>query len=81
MTGPEHVPAEDPGADVLETARGEVFVDARGPFVLAEHRLLEGAGRDEPAMELPTADTERMVTVLTGTRAAAINGDGEAVDS
>src|SRR5690606_25953156 len=75
------VPAEDPCTDVLETTRGEALVDARGPCVPAEQRPLDGAGREEPLMELRAAHAQRIVTVLTRTRAVPLERDGKTVDA
>lgn len=42
--GTEHIPSEDPGADVPKAAGGELVVDSGCTGVLAEERLLERPG-------------------------------------
>src|SRR6185437_2906947 len=44
----KHVPAEDPGADILEAARREVVVDARFASFLAEHLSRRARGKKPP---------------------------------
>jgi hypothetical protein len=35
----EHIPAQDPGADIFERLRGDIVVDAFGTAALAVHLL------------------------------------------
>src|SRR5689334_5974739 len=46
----EHVASQNPGADVLKSARGEAIVEPGGAVPLAEHGL-KGAGRKYPLMQ------------------------------
>src|SRR5690606_10345549 len=77
----EHVPSHDPRADVLERLRGEVIVEAGRSAFLAEHRLPEGAGGEEPGVERLPAAAERVLLVLRGTGAVAVYGDGKSSDA
>jgi hypothetical protein len=62
----EHVAAEDPGADVLETTGHEIIVHASGALTLSNHAL-EGAGVRYPFVEREAAAAERVVEVLVRT--------------
>lgn len=78
--GPEHVAAEDPGADILDAPRGEVIVGpclSAGP---AEH-LLKCARCHEPAMQRFAARSEGTLLRLIGARAVALERKGETVDA
>jgi hypothetical protein len=77
----EHVAAQNPGADVLESARGEIVVEAGLALVLAEQGALERAGRDEPFVQRHAADAERILQVLPGTGAVAVERDGKGVNA
>src|SRR5262249_29161032 len=59
----EHVAAEDPRADVRESLRGEVVVDARRAAALAV-RLLKGSRRNEPLVQRFAADAEWVLESL-----------------
>jgi hypothetical protein len=76
---PEHVPAEDPRADELEAARGEVVVEPRRAALLAEHDALERARRERPLVQVGAAHAERVFEVLARTRPVAVGRDGEAL--
>jgi hypothetical protein len=62
---PEHIPAQDPGADILERQSGKIVVDARSPAALTVH-LLKYLGVKKPVVELSPADSERILQVLPG---------------
>jgi hypothetical protein len=62
---PEHVAAEDPGADVLEAARGDVVVDAALATLAVVHAL-PGAGAEEPLEHLRPADPEGKSRLWSG---------------
>lgn len=47
---PEHVPAEDPGPDVLKTSGGKVFIHTRCSAIVAEQVFLKRACGQGPAM-------------------------------
>src|SRR5262249_30764751 len=70
---PEHVAAEDPGADVLEAAPHEFVVDAgRALGRLVATHLPKCAGREHPFMQRLTPDAERFFAALPRPRAIAI---------
>jgi len=60
---PEHIPAQDPGAHILERLSGKIVVDARGPTALTVH-LLEYLGVKKLVVKLGPADPERILQVL-----------------
>src|SRR5690606_7988351 len=79
--GAEHVPAQDPGADVLHAARGELVVDAGRPARFAENVLPERTGGIKPFMQPRTADAQRVLQALPGSRAVPVERNGEGVHS
>ena len=76
---PEHVAAHDPGAEVLERAFREVVVGAGRPPVPPLDVLLEGAGRNEPLVQLFAAAAQRVVEALVGSGAEAVRRHAEGV--
>jgi hypothetical protein len=78
--GPEHVAAHDPGANIVEPALREVVVNTGRSAVHSEH-LSKGAGGKSPIMQRDATDPERIVEVLAGTGAIAVDRNGEAVDA
>ena len=60
---PEHIPAQYPGAHILERLSGKIVVDARGPAALTVH-LVEYLGVKKPVVELGPADPERILQIL-----------------
>src|SRR5690348_11149111 len=74
--GTEHVSSQDPRADVLEAAGGEVFVGPRGAALLAEHAP-ESARRERPLVQSPSADAHGILQALRRTRTEAIDRDRE----
>src|SRR5688572_7644708 len=77
--GSEHVAAHDPGAEILERARREIVVDARRPAISSQDVPLEGAGWNEPLVQLFGAAAERLVTALVGAGAEAVGRHGKSV--
>src|SRR3954452_11925807 len=75
----EHVAAHDPGAEILERACREIIVDADRPAVSPQDVLLEGAGWQEPLVQLFAAAAERLVTALVGAGAEAVGRHGKSV--
>src|SRR5581483_2662548 len=57
----------------------EVVVDAGCPAVSPQDVQLEGAGWNEPLMQLFAAAAERLVTALVGAGAEAVGRDGKSV--
>src|SRR5215471_10421755 len=85
---PEHVAAYDPGADVLETARGEVVVNAFPADLVTDQRssevashLLERLRAEYPLVQRHPSGAHRIGQVLVKTGAIALNGDSKCVDS
>src|SRR5690242_15096188 len=76
----EHVAAEDPRAESLHAARGDLVVDASLAAGLRArlgvHRP-PGACVEEPLHERFTTDAEWMLEVLIGAGTEAVDGDGE----
>src|SRR6185312_15086444 len=79
---PEHVPAHDPGAHVLEPARGEIIVDTglAARRAVAVHGL-ECPGAQHPLVQAHPADAHRVLQVLPWPRAVAVDRDREAADA
>ena len=84
---PEHVAAHDPGADVLEAARGEVVVDAFSADLATDQRFsevgvhfLERLRAEDPLVQRHPSDAHRVGQILVGTGAMAIDGDSKCVD-
>src|SRR4029453_14585635 len=78
--GCEHVAAEDPGSDVLETAGLKVIVHAGLPSARAE-KLLERTGSRSPLVEHQSAPSKRIVQILIRARAITVQRDRETVDT
>ena len=76
----EHVSPEDPGADVVETLRGEIVIDSRFPFVTAV-LLLPGARMEEPIEQLRPAHAERILKILVRTGTKTVDGHRKAEHS
>src|SRR5215208_6959878 len=75
----EHVAAHDPGAEILERAYREVVVDAGRPAISPQDVPLEGAGWNEPLVQLFAAAAERLLTALVGAGAEAVGRHGKRV--
>jgi hypothetical protein len=85
--GPEHVAAHDPGAQVLEAARGELIVDVLPGGPAANERLsevardlLEGLRAEHPLVQRHSSDAHRVRQILRGPGAVAVDGNSEPVD-
>ena len=78
--GAEHIAAENPGADPLNTARGKIVVDPNCPAATAEHRL-KRACRENPFVQLGAAHAQRVVQILTGTGRKSVERYAEAVNA
>lgn len=77
--GPEHIPAHDPGADIVETPRGKVVIDSGLAVFVSEQVRLKRACRERPPMKSCSADTQRVLPTLVRACAEAINRNGEAL--
>src|SRR5581483_8658998 len=60
---PEHVPAEDPGAEAGESERCHIVVDSRLTVRLSVH-LAPHARLEEPLHQLGSVHAERMLEIL-----------------
>src|SRR5688572_33488924 len=76
---PEHVAAQDPGAEILERACREIVVDAGRPTVSPQDVPLEGTGWKEPLVQLFAAAAQRLVLPLVGAGAEAVGRYGKGV--
>lgn len=74
---PEHVPAEDPCANVLEPSGGVFIVDARLPAIATKQPLLNGSSGNQPAMKRGAADAQWIGDVLVRASAEAVQRNGE----
>jgi hypothetical protein len=69
---PEHIPAEDPCADVLETSSGKLIVDARFPAIATKQLLLKGSSGERPTMKRSAANAQWIVNVLVWASAETV---------
>jgi hypothetical protein len=69
---PEHIPAKDPRADILETSNSIVIVDTGFPAIVTKHLLLKGSSGHRPSMQRSTANTEWIVDVLVWASAETV---------
>src|SRR4029450_10676945 len=67
----EHVAPYDPRSNVGETARHKVVINAAFSNALT-FQLLKSASGNHPVVQLLTADSERIVDILTGAGAVAV---------
>jgi hypothetical protein len=73
---PEHIAADDPGADIFEAARHEVVIDPGCASIASVHPL-KSSGLESPLVEDEAAGAEGISKVLMGAGAVAVEGDGE----
>ena len=74
----EHVPAEDPPADVIEAGGDEVVVEARLAPIGAGH-LRAGPGRKDPVVQVGSAPAQGVLQVLARSRHVAVDRHGDVV--
>ena len=77
---PEHVPAHDPGSDIGESARREAVIDAARAAIVAEHAA-KGTGGEGPLVQCRAADAERVLEVLIGASAVAVERYAKTLDA
>src|SRR6478609_9675223 len=84
---PEHIAADNPGAEVLEAAPGEVVVDVlscsgvtAGRAGFSEH-FLERLRTEDPIVQRHAPATHRIFETLLGTGTVAVDGDSNCVHS
>ena len=68
----EHVPPENPRADVLESPCGVVIVDT-GRTIAGAMDTLEGARRNKPLVQVCPAHAERIVDVRIRPGSVSVN--------
>ena len=76
--GPEHIPAHNPGPDIMEAARGKVVVNPGLPLVASEQLRLKRAGGERPSMQGRSTNAERVLQALVRACAESIKRYGEA---
>lgn len=69
---PEHISAEDPCANVLETSSGIVIVDARFSTIASKQLLLKGSSGERPTMKRSAANAQWIVEVLVWASAKTV---------
>jgi len=69
---PEHISAEDPCADVLETSSGKLIVDAGFPAIATKQLLLNGSSGNQPTMKRSAAHPQWIVNVLVWASAETV---------
>ena len=77
---PEHVPANDPRADIVEAVSDEVVVNSGSAAILAKH-LSKGARAEDPFVQRHAADAQWIDEILVGAGTVAIEGDRKAMDA
>ena len=75
---PEHISAHNPGANIMEAARGKVVVNPGLSVIASKQLRLKRASSERPSMKGSSADTKRVLQVLIRACAEAINRNGEA---
>jgi hypothetical protein len=80
-TRSEHIPAENPGANILETARSEIIVDPRCATFGAKQGPLERACWNQPLVQTCAAHAKGIRDVLVRTSAESIKRNGKAINS
>ena len=76
--GSEHIPAHDPGTDIVETPRGKVVINPGLSALVAEQLRLKRASSERPSMKGLSAEAQRVLQALIQPCAEAINRNGEA---
>jgi hypothetical protein len=75
---PKHVSAHNPGANVVEAARGEVVVNPGLAVFASEQLCSKRASRERPGVKGGSADSKRVLQALIRARPKAVNRDGVA---
>jgi hypothetical protein len=77
---PEHIAADDPSSQVTEAARGEVVVGA-SCAAFGSMLLPQRPSCDHPFVQRSAANAKRVVEILIGTGAKAVEGNREVADA
>jgi len=75
--GPKHVSSQNPRADVMETPRGVIIVDAGFSCVAAKQVFLKGSSGERPGVQRAPTHTQWIVQILVRSSAKAIERNGE----
>jgi hypothetical protein len=75
----EHIAPYDPRTNVVEPARYKAVIYASRAALISKH-LLKRSGGEGPFVQRYAADTERIVEILVGAGAIAVEGYGEGVN-
>src|SRR6185437_1894856 len=78
--GTKHIAPQNISADILETPRGDLVVDANLAVFTTVHSL-PGAGREEPVKHFKPAHAERILEILIRPGAVPIDGDRKTVNT
>jgi len=62
--GPEHISAQNPGADIVEASRSKVVVDADFSVFVAKQFFLKRASSERPAVQGLATDSKRVLKAL-----------------
>ena len=73
MARAEHIPPQDPCANILKTPRGKVIVNAGFATRIAVQHPLKGLGGNRPFVKRSSALAQRMVQVLVRPSAKAVD--------
>ena len=73
---PEHVAAEDEGAEAVHRGAAEAIIGPVGPAVLPDHRS-KSPRREEPAHQLGPSLAERMLQALVRAGSETVEGHAE----
>jgi len=77
---PEHITSHDPRSDVVEASRSESVINASRTSVTPEH-FSKSTGSEGPFVKRNAAGAKRIVEILVGTRAIAVEGNREALNA
>ena len=69
----EHVPAENPGPDILKASSGKFIINPRFSSIVTEQVLLKRSSEDSPAMKGSATNAEWVVDVLVRSSAETID--------
>jgi hypothetical protein len=73
---PKHISAHNPGANILEAARGKVVVNPGLSVFASEQLLLKRTSSERPFVKGSSADSQRVLSALIRAGAKAVNRNG-----
>ena len=77
----EHVPSENPRANVRESSRREGLIDSGCATIRPKEGPLERARREGPLMQICPAHAEGILKILTRAGSVSVKRDGKALNS